>query len=527
MVSLRTLLLTLALLATAECAFNWTSCDPAQFDSSTVPVLFECGTLDVPFDYTSYNSSEKLTLKLIKAPAPLGSKGTILFNMGGPGVSNRNDFSTLAPTLIPLTGGQYDLVTFDTRGTVDTIPFRCHRDPVEQFRAFFSQEPSKSSDTSLGKLWARGAADAEACSTHAAKDGAVLTTAFVARDLMQVVDALDEDGLLRYYGFSYGTTLGATAAAMFPDRIDKMILDAVQNVHEYYYAQANFEEWELSDQLFSAIFHHCVEAGPELCPLASYNQTAEELEAATWDLLEVIKYQPAPVGKLVVDYPALKAIYAQGLYSPRFWPSLTAVVDHLAFGGEHAAIPLDTILAGLPSINTTAATLPSLISGDIALAGIYCGDNQVRTDSFADFLPAVEKLYKTSSVMGDIAMGSYARCQQWKIKPKETYTGSFDVRTKNPVLFVGNTLDGHTPLKSAYNVSSSFEGSVVLEVDGFGHGSSSVPSACSLKTISAYWADGTLPESGTRCDRSVEPYTGEWWPKVFRDAGVNASWIAE
>jgi pimeloyl-ACP methyl ester carboxylesterase len=39
-------------------------------------------------------------------------------------------------------------------------------------------------------------------------------------------------------GFSYGTTLGATAAAMFPDRIDKMILDAVQNVHEYYHAQA-------------------------------------------------------------------------------------------------------------------------------------------------------------------------------------------------------------------------------------------------------------------------------------------------
>jgi hypothetical protein len=91
----------LALLATAECTFSWTSCDPAQFDSSTVPVPFECGTLDVPFDYTSHNSSEKLTLKLIKAPAPLDSKGTILFNMGGPGVSNRNDFSTLAPTLIP------------------------------------------------------------------------------------------------------------------------------------------------------------------------------------------------------------------------------------------------------------------------------------------------------------------------------------------------------------------------------------------------------------------------------------------
>lgn len=39
-------------------------------------------------------------------------------------------------------------------------------------------------------------------------------------------------------GFSYGTTLGATVAAMFPDRIDKMILDGVQNPHQYYHAHA-------------------------------------------------------------------------------------------------------------------------------------------------------------------------------------------------------------------------------------------------------------------------------------------------
>ena len=32
--------------------------------------------------------------------------------------------------------------------------------------------------------------------------------------------------------------MGATVASMFPDRIDKLILDGVQNPHEYYHAQA-------------------------------------------------------------------------------------------------------------------------------------------------------------------------------------------------------------------------------------------------------------------------------------------------
>lgn len=70
--------------------------------------------------------------------------------------------------------------------------------------------------------------------------------------------------------------------------------------------------------------------------------------------------------------------------------------------------------------------------------------------------------------VGDALVFLYAACSQWKIEPKERYTGDFNVKTKHPVLFVGNTHDGLTPLVSAKNVSSTFEGSVVLTVDGYG-----------------------------------------------------------
>jgi pimeloyl-ACP methyl ester carboxylesterase len=37
-------------------------------------------------------------------------------------------------------------------------------------------------------------------------------------------------------GGSYGTTLGVVVAALFPDRMDKLVLDGVLNSHEYFHA---------------------------------------------------------------------------------------------------------------------------------------------------------------------------------------------------------------------------------------------------------------------------------------------------
>lgn len=35
-------------------------------------------------------------------------------------------------------------------------------------------------------------------------------------------------------GLSAGALLGATVAATFPDRMDKLVLDGVSNAHQYY-----------------------------------------------------------------------------------------------------------------------------------------------------------------------------------------------------------------------------------------------------------------------------------------------------
>lgn len=65
--------------------------------------------------------------------------------------------------------------------------------------------------------------------------GELVGTAFVARDINAIFDALDEDGYIRYWGFSYGTVLGATLAAMFPDKTDRMVLGGNINPIDYYH----------------------------------------------------------------------------------------------------------------------------------------------------------------------------------------------------------------------------------------------------------------------------------------------------
>ena len=92
-----------------------------------------------------------------------------------------------------------------------------------------------SSDTAPGRLWSETTVISDLCFAAHQKTGNYMGMASVSRDVMAIVDALpDEDKKLRFWGLSAGTVLGATIAAMFPGRMDRVILDGVVNSHDYY-----------------------------------------------------------------------------------------------------------------------------------------------------------------------------------------------------------------------------------------------------------------------------------------------------
>lgn len=105
-----------------------------------------------------------------------------------------------------LTGGHYDLIGWDPRGVGNTLTFSCFEDATARgFDGLVKKLTlGNSSDTSLGRLWVAGELTATTCATYEPSKnvGELIGTAFTARDMMRIVDATNEDGLLRYYGMS-------------------------------------------------------------------------------------------------------------------------------------------------------------------------------------------------------------------------------------------------------------------------------------------------------------------------------------
>lgn len=86
---------------TAERNISWGPCSPElKFNVSNPAAV--CANLTVPLDYKNASSGAVVTLELLKWPAVhQPSRGSILFNPGGPGSSGRVDLNQSGIWLSP------------------------------------------------------------------------------------------------------------------------------------------------------------------------------------------------------------------------------------------------------------------------------------------------------------------------------------------------------------------------------------------------------------------------------------------
>ncbi|KAI1175420.1 TAP-like protein-domain-containing protein [Nemania sp. FL0916] len=499
-------------------AIQWQPC-PA--DINTVAALdVECGVLTVPLDYTAPHSNETLDLSLVRVPAlKKPAKHSILLNFGGPGAEARHALAELSDMLQVVTGGEHDLITWDPRGTAETLTFSCFDNTTIRTQFTSQLGLGNASDVQRGVIWAAGKNYADACANYpdAQKKAPIINTAFTARDAMQIVDAVEEDRLLRYWGFSYGTDLGATLAALFPERAEKVLLDGVYTPNQYFYERTDSQGFASADDTFSEFFRQCV-ATPEVCSLARShpNATAKQLESAAYDLIEELKYRPIPYNGAILGYSELKIAIRFGLYAPGTWLEIDSILNAFLTEPRNETLAGET-LGGYISLSLAAPV-------DDAGIGIECVDKAPRSNSFDVISASIDEAQAVSRLLGDSLAALIATCAQWTLEPRERYMDGFaKVKPLKPLFVIGNTYDSATSIKSARNFTETVKGSVLLEHGGVGHASIAQPSLCTARAIQAFFTNGTLPEPNTVCKTVTTPFKyakfGPTWQDLFPQLG--------
>lgn len=453
---------------------TWTDCKDAE------PGSAGCATVIVPIDHAD-PSLGTTTIALRRRQATGEKRGTLFINPGGPGESGVafvGGFSTFVPAALK---DAYDIIGFDPRGVGASDPLTCT--DTAGIDAIQAASLDASDPAAIARLTSLFADLAKGCLTTNPDLARHMTTVETAKDL-DILRAVMGEEKLDYYGGSYGTFLGATYAALYPDRVGRMVLDAAMDPSlsdkEIRLVQAGGFQLAFEDYLADCLANSC--------PLGS---SKDEVEQKVTRLLADTATNPLPTGDpkrpLTQSY-ALFGITA-ALYAQNQWPALTEGLV-AAFGGD------GTILMGLADgINDRG---PDGYDDNLtqANAAINCLDAPLKPAPATS--PTLEDFRKASPLFGTLVAGFAEACDDWPIAPTVS-APDYTAHGAPPILVVGTTGDPATPYASAVKLAEVLESGVLLTRDGEGHGAYLSDNTCIVAAVTSYLVEGTVPADGTEC----------------------------
>jgi len=455
----------------------------------------ECSSIDVPVDqFDAQDVGDRMfSIPLIRLRGRNATQN-ILLNPGGPGSSGITFLRTLGEEISTIIGDGFHLLTFDPRGVGASRPLAsCY--PDDETRRGLSSTLDGTSIENSGEVYAWTAGFVQGCADTMGNYGKYVNTPQVAADMNSILDVVGQEDMI-YWGFSYGSLLGQTYAALFPERSRRVIIDGVTNQFDWYNGLVVMEDFTDTENVLEGFLDECIAAGSLKCALASTDDSKEELSKRLSFFLETLKKDPISVYLNNTLYGVLdygKVVYNGiflALYKPANW--------HL----------LANRLAKLIQGNTTEAFLnygrvdPWRITAD---AGVFVTLNdglsgpQYWKQGRKALLEEMLHIGNSSLFIGLEFDSLYAR-QQWAVPRTHTYRPRKGIKTVHPLLILSTTYDPICPLISARSANEAFLESQIVEVKGYGHCSVALSSMCLVKRVREFLYEGKVPDSYTQCE---------------------------
>ncbi|KAK0712579.1 Alpha/Beta hydrolase protein [Lasiosphaeria miniovina] len=514
---------------------SWTAC------GSVAGRALECGSIDVPMD--QFNASNngppdslrKFTIPLARLRGGAHATRNILLNPGGPGASGTQFVHRLGAQIGAIVGDGFHLVGFDPRGVNASRPAAsCYASDADRQRLAGAVR-AKRLVADSGDLFAWAAGYVRACADELGEHGAFLNTPQTAADMNSILDALGQPDMY-YLGFSYGTLLGQTYAALFPGRARRVAIDGVANQFHWYGEQLDRDVMTDSERALAGFADECVKAGPGGCALAGLADTPARLADRLVAAIDRLRDDPLGVYVNSTLFGTLDYwdVWYGGVFpalcKPATWRALADSLAALLGIGNHN----NSSTSGVSTSSVSLSVSDMLDSGNATAAFLSYGkpgtdrpsakrDAEVvitlndGASGAAGNWPRTRKglldilePYADASAFGadGFAFALYFAKQAWGVARTHTYTPKRGVTTAHPLLVLSTTFDPVCPLVSARSARDAFVGARLLEVKGYGHCTLSVPSLCMARHVRRYFEEGVLPDDGAQCEADGNPYFG-------------------
>lgn len=450
------------------------------------------GYLKVPEEWQKVPSQNEITLAvaILKSTSKNNNTKPVVIIDGGPGAGSIKDIGWWVRHPIRKTR---DIILIDARGTGFSIPRLCP-DLGEKFLQILAKNQTRENDEKEKTLAALS------CKQKLISEG-INISSYNSINMSKDLHALKE--VLGYekwnvYSVSYGTYVAQVYAALFPNDIEKLILDSpIANIADYY--NKNTSNYMSS---FKSLINAC-KKDPEC------NSDYPELEDTFYKVVDDLKRNPLtveveksliPTGKFTYNPEDFKIAIHQALYQKKLIEVIPLLINQFHKRNKDAASSL------------VAAFSNSLALDYGQYYAVSCNE-AIPQNSFKKFQNDSQKysnLNKGLSFYGS----DFEVCNQWvpTDNTNDLYLTNKAKSIKTPTLIFTGNYDPITPAVNGILLSREIDDSYLIESSSGGHSTSFTQEGMKLTAVFL---------STVNFENIINAYNEESKPKFVTGIAIN------